>query len=94
MHVLVNLMIRFELFYTLFFMVIMLVLLSAHKRYQIHRVVGPMLLCKAEKAVSAHFTSEQILPFGFARHYSVEKQTTVACYFSRKQLVLFAAARL
>ena len=25
-----------------------------------------MLPCKAKKAVSAYFTSEQILPFGFA----------------------------
>ena len=46
---------------------------------------------QSQKAVSAYFTSKQILPFGFAEYYTApDSQAAVTAYFSREPLPLFA----
>ena len=50
-------------------------------------------LCNAmPNAVSAYFTSEQILPFGFAEQSSVMQwRTAVTAYLKSEQILLFIA---
>ena len=45
-----------------------------------------------QTAVTAHFSSQQLLLFAFAERATLQRQTAVTVYFSSKQLLLFAIA--
>ena len=40
-----------------------------HGQYLLYHLSAYMYKCRGQMAVSAHFTSKHILPFGFAGHY-------------------------